>query len=83
MGIDMGQNILTLETFISGLVIWNIIALFATLLFAFFYNTINKHMMGYGYGGMSGGYGFAFITGLVVLVDLVLLGIWLWKQIKK
>lgn len=44
--------------------------------------------MGYGanYGGgwsMMGGVGtFGFITWLVVLVDLVLLGIWLWKKIK-
>ncbi len=40
MGIDMGQNILTLGTFISGLVIWNIIALIAVWLFAFLYNKI-------------------------------------------
>ena len=39
-------------------------------------------MMGYGYGGMMGGYGtFGFITWLVVIIDLVLLGIWLWKNI--
>ncbi len=42
-------------------------------------------MMPYGYyGGMSGGFGlFAFITWVVVIVDLVLLGMWLWKQVKK
>ena len=41
-------------------------------------------MMGYGYGGMMGGaFGLGFITWLVVIFDLVLLGIWLWKQIKK
>lgn len=43
--------------------------------------------MGYGYGGgwnmMGGAAGFGVITWLVVLVDLVLLGIWLWKQITK
>ena len=42
MGIDMGQNILTLTTFISGLVIWNVITLLAVWLFAFLYNKI-KH----------------------------------------
>ncbi|MDO8600975.1 MAG: DUF5676 family membrane protein [bacterium] len=42
MGIDMGQNILTITTFIIGLVIWNSIALVAVWLFAFLYNTI-KH----------------------------------------
>lgn len=32
---------------------------------------------------MNGIGGYGFITWLVVTVDLVLLGIWLWKQIKK
>ncbi len=50
-------------------------------------------MMGfgnYGYNGMMGTSGnfawvgvFAFIGWLVLFVDLVLVGIWLWKQIKK
>jgi len=41
-------------------------------------------MMGYGYGSMMGGWGsFGIITWLVVIIDLVLLGIWLWKQISK
>ena len=40
MGIDMGQNILTLGTFFSGLVIWNIITLLAVGLFALLYNRI-------------------------------------------
>ena len=43
-------------------------------------------MMGYGYGGwnMMGGAGvFGLITWAVVLVDLVLVGIWLWQQISK
>lgn len=38
-------------------------------------------MMGYGYGG-----GFALLgllTWLAVLVDLTLLGVWLWKQVSK
>lgn len=41
-------------------------------------------MMGYGYGGMMGGWAvFGSIMWLVVVVDLILLGIWLWKQISK
>jgi len=42
-------------------------------------------MMGFGgYGGMMGGVGiFGSLFGIVVLIDLVLLGIWLWKQIQK
>lgn len=41
-------------------------------------------MMNFGYGGMWGGASlFGFLTWLVVLVDLVLLGVWLWKQIQK
>ena len=41
-------------------------------------------MMGYGYGysGMMGG-GFGSIVALIVTIDLILLGIWLYKQIKK
>lgn len=38
----------------------------------------------YRYGGMMGdAWGLAFITWIVILVDLVLVGIWLWQQIKK
>lgn len=39
--------------------------------------------MGYGSGwGMMGGVGlFSLITWLVILVDLILLGIWLWQKI--
>ncbi len=45
-------------------------------------------MMGYGtmsgYGSMMAGFGsFGLITWLVILVDLVLVGIWLWQQITK
>ena len=42
-------------------------------------------MMGFGqYGGMMGGAGiFGSLFGIVVLTDLILLGIWLWKQIQK
>ncbi len=42
-------------------------------------------MMGFGrYGGMMGGFGlFGSLFTIIVLVDLVLLGVWLWKQIQK
>lgn len=43
-------------------------------------------MMGYYDGGwdMMGGVGlFGVLTWLVIIVDLVLVGIWLWKQISK
>ncbi len=42
-------------------------------------------MMNYGYEGMAGG-GFHALGGLVflvVLVDLILVGVWLWKNISK
>jgi uncharacterized membrane protein len=40
---------------------------------------------GFGYGGMmSGGAGiFMSVVWLVLVIDLILLGIWLYKQIKK
>ena len=39
----------------------------------------------YGYGGnVIGGAGvFGFLACLVLFVDLVLVGVWLWKQITK
>jgi cytoskeletal protein RodZ len=38
----------------------------------------------YGYSSMMGGMGFfGLLTWLVVLVDLVLVGVWLWKEIAK
>jgi len=42
-------------------------------------------MMGYGYNfGMMGEIGtFGVITWFVLIVDLILFGIWLWKQINK
>ncbi len=41
-------------------------------------------MMGYGYEGMMGSMGaLGLFIWLVVLVDLVLVGIWLWQQISK
>ena len=42
MGIDMGRNVLTAGTFVSGLIIWNVIALLAVWLFAFLYNSIKQ-----------------------------------------
>lgn len=41
-------------------------------------------MMGYGYGysGMMGG-GWGVVFGFVALIDLILLGVWLYKQINK
>jgi len=39
-------------------------------------------MMGYGYGGQAYGVGeLGFLTWLVILIDLTLLGIWLWQKI--
>ena len=41
-------------------------------------------MMGYGYGNMMGTWGvLGVITWIVVTIDLLLLGVWLWKQINK
>ena len=41
-------------------------------------------MMGYGFNGMMGGFGLVgSIFYIVILVDAILLGIWLWKQIQK
>ena len=42
-------------------------------------------MMGYGnFGNMMGGLGLlGSIFWIVILVDLILLGMWLWKQINK
>ena len=40
-------------------------------------------MWGYG-GGWGGGVSvFPFLIELVILVDLILLGVWLWKKIGK
>ncbi len=44
-------------------------------------------MMGYGnwgYGTMNSGLGIlATAFWLVILIDLILLGVWLWKQVNK
>lgn len=42
MGIDTGRNILTFATFISGLIIWNVITLLAVWLFIALFNGIKK-----------------------------------------
>lgn len=39
--VDLGSNVMTVGTFISGLVIWNIIAILGVWLFAVLYNKIN------------------------------------------
>lgn len=39
---DMGRNVLTLGTFISGLVIWNIAAFLGVWLFTVLFNAIKK-----------------------------------------
>ena len=45
---------------------------------------IINSMMGYNNWGMMGGVGaFGTITWFVLFVDLVFLGVWLWKQISK
>lgn len=37
-----------------------------------------------GYGMMNSGFGIImFIFWLVILIDLILLGAWLWKQVQK
>lgn len=42
------------------------------------------NMMGYGYEGMMGGFGLlASLFWIVILVDSILLGVWLWKKITK
>jgi hypothetical protein len=42
MSVNMGRNIATFGTFISGLVLWNVIALLAVWLFAALFNNIKK-----------------------------------------
>jgi len=42
MGIDTSRNILSFGTFVSGLVIWNVIAVLAVWLFAALYNSIKE-----------------------------------------
>jgi len=42
-----------------------------------------NNMMNWGYSGMMGGNAFGSFFGIIILIDLILLGIWLWKQIQK
>ncbi|OGI19321.1 MAG: hypothetical protein A3J06_01195 [Candidatus Moranbacteria bacterium RIFCSPLOWO2_02_FULL_48_19] len=39
---SLGTDVLTLSTFISGLVIWNIVALLGVWLFAFLFNSTKQ-----------------------------------------
>ena len=39
-------------------------------------------MMGYG-GMMGGGSIFGLLVSIVILIDLVLVGVWLWQHISK
>lgn len=38
---------------------------------------------GYGYAHMGGGWFLCSLVMIVVLIDLILLGMWLWKRIKR
>jgi hypothetical protein len=42
MNASLGENVATVTTFISGLVIWNLVALLAAWLFAFLHNKIKQ-----------------------------------------
>ncbi len=42
MNVYMGVDILTFGTFVSGLIIWNVVALLSVLLFAVLFNNIKK-----------------------------------------
>jgi hypothetical protein len=42
MNATLGENVITFTTFISGLVIWNIVAILAMSLFALLFNKIKK-----------------------------------------
>lgn len=39
---DMGQNVITLGTFLLGLLIWNVVAVVAVWLFAALFNSFKK-----------------------------------------
>lgn len=41
-GFDVGQNVLNFWTFISGLIIWNVLTLLAVWLFAYLFNKIKQ-----------------------------------------
>ena len=42
MNATFGENVMSLTTFVSGLVIWNIVALLAVSLFAFLFNNVTE-----------------------------------------
>ena len=42
MKTSLGENVMTIGTFVSGIIIWNITALIGVWLFAFIFNTIKK-----------------------------------------
>jgi hypothetical protein len=42
VNVNMGENIITLATFVSGLVIWNVIGALGAWLFAFLHNEIKR-----------------------------------------
>jgi hypothetical protein len=42
MNASLGENVITFTTLISGLVIWNVIALLAVWLFVFLHNKIKQ-----------------------------------------
>jgi len=39
---DLGQNVLSFWTFVSGLIIWNVVTLLAVWLFAYLFNKIKQ-----------------------------------------
>lgn len=41
-GASLGQNYLSLKTFVSGLIVWNIMALIGVWLFAMLFNKIRQ-----------------------------------------
>lgn len=42
MNVSLGENVITFATFISGLLIWNVVALLAVWLFAFLFNKLKQ-----------------------------------------
>jgi 2TM family of unknown function (DUF5676) len=40
--VSLGENVMTVTTFVSGLVIWNVVALLGACLFAFLHNKIKQ-----------------------------------------
>lgn len=40
--VNLGENVMTITTFVAGLVIWNVVALLAVWIFAYLYNTMKE-----------------------------------------